>query len=473
METINPKLVEIKIISEASKMFGIWGHDQAAEITYYGLHALQHRGQEGAGIVASNGQALKLHKKVGLVNDVFNRAELQKLGGRAAIGQIHYVVGENRGQENVQPHLFRSQTESLALCHVGNIMNAHELRGQLEDNGSILQTESDTELLAHLIKKNGKKTDEKAIADALKQMTGAYAFLILTEDKMYVALDPHGIRPLSIGRLGDGYVVSTETCAFDIVGATYEREVVPGELITISDQGIESVRFLPQKKRKLCAMEYVYFSRPDSDLNHVNVHASRKRMGIELAKEAPVDADVVTGVPDSSISAAIGYAEESGLPYEMGLIKNRYVGRTFIKPTQELREQGVKMKLSPVRGIVEGKRVIMIDDSIVRGTTSKRIVRLLKEAGATEVHVRIASPPIKYPCNYGIDMSTKDQLFAANFSHEEMVREMGADSLAFLSEAGLKKAIVCDDSMNQGICTACFTGEYPVKPPQASKVTQC
>src|SRR5699024_228774 len=231
-----------------------------------------------------------------------------------------------RGQENVQPHLFRSQTESLALCHVGNIMNAHELRGQLEDNGSILQTESDTELLAQLIKKNGKKTDERAIADALKQMTGAYAFLIMTADEMYVARDSPGMRPLSIGRLGDGYVVSTETCAFDIVGATYEREVVPGKLITSSYQGIESVRFLPQKKRKLCAREYVYFSRPDSDLNHVNVHASRKRMGIELAKEAPVDADVVTGVPDSSISAAIGYAEESGLPYEMGLIKNRYVG---------------------------------------------------------------------------------------------------------------------------------------------------
>src|SRR5690625_2814911 len=444
-------------------MFVIWGHDQAAEITYYGLHALQHRGQEGAGIVASNGQALKLHKKVGLVNDVFNRAELQKLGGRAAIGQIHYVVGENRGQENVQPHLFRSQTESLALCHVGNIMNAHELRGQLEDNGSILQTESDTELLAHLIKKNGKKTDEKAIADALKQMTGAYAFLILTEDKMYVALDPHGIRPLSIGRLGDGYVVSTETCAFDIVGATYEREVVPGELITISDQGIESVRFLPQKKRKLCAMEYVYFSRPDSDLNHVNVHASRKRMGIELAKEQPVmDADVVTGVPDSSISAAIGYAEQCGLPYEMGVLKNRYIGRTFIQPSQELREQGVKMKLSPVRGVIEGKKVVMIDDSIVRGTTCRRIVRLLKEAGAKEVHVRISSPRIENPCLYGIDMSTKEDLIAANYTNDEICDIIEADSIAFLSVEGLEKAIVKDHTINQGICAACMTGNYPV-----------
>ncbi|HEY4601520.1 MAG TPA: amidophosphoribosyltransferase [Cerasibacillus sp.] len=444
-------------------MFGIWGHEKAAEITYYGLHALQHRGQEGAGIVISNGKTLQIHKDAGLLNDVFDRSHFQKLLGRAAVGNIHYVTNGNGGTENIQPHLFHSQTGSMALAHIGNIMNRGQLRGQLEAEGSIFQSETDTELLAHLMKRNGQQIDEQSITNALQQLVGAYAFVILTEEKMYVALDPHGIRPLSIGKLHDAFVVSSETCAFDIIGATYEREVRPGELLIISREGIKSTRFALREQRRLCAMEYVYFSRPDSDLNEVNVHAARKRMGIELAKEAPVEADVVTGVPDSSISAAIGYAEQCGLPYEMGLIKNRYVGRTFIQPTQELREQGVKMKLSPVRGIVEGKRVVMIDDSIIRGTTSMRIVRMLKEAGAKEVHVRIASPPAKNPCFYGIDMSTKEELIAANRSVEEIADLIGADSLAFLSPEGMEEAIVEQTSLNQGVCQACFTGKYPVK----------
>ncbi|GEN30168.1 amidophosphoribosyltransferase [Cerasibacillus quisquiliarum] len=444
-------------------MFGIWGHDKAAEITYYGLHALQHRGQEGAGIVISNGRTLQIHKDEGLLNDVFNRSHFQELKGRASVGNIHYVTNGNGGVENIQPHLFHSQTGSMALAHIGNIMNRDELRGQLESEGSIFQSETDTELLAHLIKKNGQKINEQSITNALQQLVGAYAFVILTEEKMYVALDPHGIRPLSIGKLHDAIVVSSETCAFDIIGATYEREVRPGELLIISRDGMKSTRFALREQRRLCAMEYVYFSRPDSDLNEVNVHTARKRMGIELAKEAPVDADVVTGVPDSSISAAIGYAEQCGLPYEMGLIKNRYVGRTFIQPTQELREQGVKMKLSPVRGIVEGKRVVMIDDSIIRGTTSMRIVRMLKEAGAKEVHVRIASPPAKNPCFYGIDMSTREELIAANRTVEEIANLICADSLAFLTPEGMEKAIVQQTTLNQGVCQACFTGQYPVK----------
>ncbi|TXL65664.1 amidophosphoribosyltransferase [Cerasibacillus terrae] len=443
-------------------MFGIWGHEKATEITYYGLHAQQHRGQEGAGIVVSNGKTLKLHKEDGLVNDVFERADFEKLAGYAAIGNIHYVTNGNRGFDNVQPHLFHTQNGSMAVTHVGNIMNSHTLRGELEDEGSLLQTTTDTELLAHLIKRNGKDINEQSIIEALQNLVGAYAFVILTEEKMYVALDPHGIRPLSIGRLHDAYVFSSETCAFDIIGAKYERDVLPGELITISKEGLESIRFAIREKRALCAMEYVYFSRPDSDLNEVNVHASRKQMGIELAKESPADADVVTGVPDSSISAAIGYAEQCGLPYEMGLIKNRYVGRTFIQPTQELREQGVKMKLSPVRGIVEGKRVVMIDDSIIRGTTSMRIVRMLKEAGAKEVHVRIASPTARHSCFYGIDMSTEEDLIAANRPVEAIRELIGADSLAFLSPEGMEKAIVKDTSINQGVCQACFTGNYPV-----------
>ena len=443
-------------------MFGIWGHEKAAEITYYGLHALQHRGQDGAGVVVSDGEQLKIHKDLGLVNDVFKRAEFPQLSGRAAIGHIRYGKKAEGEVDSVQPLLFRSQTDSLALAHSGNIINAYDLQGELESEGSILQTSSDTEVLAHLIKRNGKQTAEETIIDALQRIVGAYAFLILKEDKMYVALDPRGIRPLSIGKLGNGYVVASETCAIDLVGATFEREVLPGELLTISDEGIKSTRFDLRVPRKICGMEYVYLSRPDSDLNHVNVHASRKKMGIELAKESPVEADVVTGVPDSSISAAIGYAEQSGLPYEMGVIKNRYVGRTFIQPSQELREQGVKMKLSPVRGIVEGKRVVMIDDSIVRGTTSKRIVQMIKEAGAKEVHVRIASPPIESPCYYGIDMSTKKELIAANYTVDEICELIGADSVAFLSVEGLEQAIIKDKTINQGICNACMTGDYPV-----------
>jgi len=444
-------------------MFGIWGHKQAAEITYYGLHATQHRGQEGAGIVSTDESELLIHKDVGLLNDVFGRPDLEQLKGEAAIGHVHYVTNQDTGYENVQPHLFHSQSGSVALAHSGNVMNAHKLRGELENEGSIFHTKADTELLAHLIRRNGKEIAEQGIISALKRLVGAYTFLILTEDKLYAAVDPFGIRPLSIGRIGESYVVASETCAFDLVGATFEREILPGELVTVSRAGIESTRFALREQRHLCAMEYVYFSRPDSDLNYVNVHASRKRMGIELAKEAPVEADVVTGVPDSSISAAIGYAEQTGLPYEMGLIKNRYVGRTFIKPSQEMREQGVKMKLSPVRGIVEGKRVVMIDDSIVRGTTSIRIVKMLKEAGAKEVHVRIASPPIKNPCYYGIDMSTREELIAANKEIEDIRAVLEADSVAYLSPEGLEKAIVKDKTINQGICNACMTGQYPVR----------
>ena len=445
-------------------MFGIWGHSQAAELSYYGLHAQQHRGQEGSGVIVSDGEQLKLHKGLGLVNDVFKHADFNELNGSAAIGHIRYSKqgDKNRAVDSVEPLLFHTSKNSIAIAHSGNIMNGNQLREELEDGGSILQTATDSELLAHLIKRN-KKSTEESIVEALQKLVGAYTFLILEKDKLYVATDPHGIRPLSIGKIGDAYVVAAETSAFDIVGAKFEREVLPGELIVISSEGLRSVRFAMREQRRLCAMEYVYLSRPDSDLNRVNVHASRKRMGIELAKEAPVEADVVTGVPDSSISAAIGYAEATGLPYEMGIIKNRYIGRTFIQPSQELREQGVKMKLSPVRGIVAGKRVIMIDDSIVRGTTSKRIVRLLKEAGAKEVHVRIASPAIKNPCYYGIDMSTREELIAANYTLEEISELIGADSIAYLSAEGMKNAIVREKSIHQGICNACMTGDYPVR----------
>lgn len=456
-------LNEIKGLNEECGLFAIWGHEKAAELSFYGLHALQHRGQQGAGIVTSNGERLSIHKGSGLVNSVFDQQKLTTLNGTSAIGHVRYASEAQSGFENVQPLLFRSQTSSMALAHNGEIVNAFALKSQLEAQGSILQTTSDTEVFAHLIKRGGYLPLEEAIKQALGMIKGAYAFVLLTEDRLFIALDPYGLRPLSIGKVNDAYVVASETCAFDIIGADYVREVQPGELITIDKNGLKSTMFASPMKRALCSMEYVYFSRPDSDLNGLNVHASRKIMGKELAKEANIEADVVTGVPDSSISAAIGYAEETGIPYELGLIKNRYIGRTFIEPNQSMREQGVKMKLSPVRGIVKGKRVVMVDDSIVRGTTSRRIVRLLKEAGATEVHVRIASPPIKNPCFYGVDTTAGEDLIAAQYSIDELAKEIGADSLAFLSVEGLEKSLVDEDSIETGICKACFTGRYPTE----------
>lgn len=456
-------LAELKGLNEECGLFAIFGHERAAELTFYGLHALQHRGQQGAGIVTSNGEQLSIHKGIGLVHAVFDEQHLTALKGMSAIGHVRYATEEQSGFENVQPLLFRSQTSSMALAHNGEIVNDFALRSQLEAQGSILQTTSDTEIIAHLIKRGGYLALEEAIKQALVMVKGAYAFVLLTEDQLFVALDPYGLRPLSIGKVDDAYVVASETCAFDLVGAEYVREVKPGELIVIDKNGLNSTMFASPMQRALCSMEYVYFSRPDSDLNGINVHASRKLMGKQLAKEASVEADVVTGVPDSSISAAIGFAEESGIPYELGLIKNRYIGRTFIEPNQSSREEGVKMKLSPVRGIVNGKRVVMIDDSIVRGTTSMRIVRLLKEAGATEVHVRIASPPIKNPCFYGVDTTESEDLIAAQYSIEEMAEEIGADSLAFLSVEGLEHSLVQEDSIEVGICKACFTGRYPTE----------
>ncbi|MGG3916482.1 amidophosphoribosyltransferase [Rossellomorea vietnamensis] len=455
---------EIKGLNEECGVFGIWGHPNAAQITYYGLHSLQHRGQEGTGIVVSDGDTLRCLKGEGLVTEVFQEGTIEKLEGDSAIGHVRYATAGGGGYENVQPLLFNSQNGSLALAHNGNLVNANALKHQLEGQGSIFQTSSDTEVLAHLIKRSGYFNLKDRVKNALTMLKGAYAFVVMTETEMMVALDPHGLRPLSLGKLGDAYCVASETCAFDIVGAEFVRDIEPGELVIINDEGLTSERFSFSGGNAMCTMEYVYFSRPDSNIQGINVHSARKRMGMELAKEAPIEADVVTGVPDSSISSAIGYAEESGIPYEMGLIKNRYVGRTFIQPSQSLREQGVKMKLSPVRGVVEGKRVVMVDDSIVRGTTSKRIVTMLKEAGAKEVHVCISSPPIKNPCFYGIDTSTHEELIASSNSVEEMRQIIGADSLTFLSPDGVIKAIGRDDSSeNRGQCMACFTGKYPTE----------
>jgi len=457
-------LAEIRGLNEECGIFGVWGHEDASQLAYYGLHSLQHRGQEGTGIVATDGEKLKGIKGEGLVSEIFTQEAIKELSGKAAIGHVRYATAGGGGYENVQPLLFHFQSGSMALAHNGNLVNATALKSQLEAQGSIFQTSSDTEVLAHLIRRGGFAAFKERVKNALTMIKGAYAFLILTETELMVALDPNGMRPLSLGKLGDAYVVASETCAFDVVGAEFVRDILPGELLIIDDNGFRSEMFSVASNIAMCTMEYVYFSRPDSNINGINVHTARKNLGKRLAIEAPIEADVVTGVPDSSISAAIGYAEATGIPYELGLIKNRYVGRTFIQPSQSLREQGVKMKLSAVRGVVEGKRVIMVDDSIVRGTTSKRIVTMLREAGATEVHVLISSPPIKNPCCYGIDTSTKEELIASKYSVEELRELIGADSLIFLSTEGMIDAIGrTDDGENRGHCLACFTGRYPTE----------
>ncbi len=458
-------LAEIRGLNEECGVFGIWGNHDAAQLSYYGLHALQHRGQEGAGIVTTDGKQLQAIRGEGLVNDVFNEDKLRKATGHAAIAHVRYATAGGKGIENVQPLLFRSSTGSLAIAHNGNLVNATHLKQFLERSGSIFNSTSDTEVVIHLIKKSKHSPFRSKVKEALSLLKGAFSIILLTNDQMIVARDRNGLRPLSLGKLGDAYVVASETCAFDLIGAEYVREVEPGELLIISHNGMEVDSYVEKDKRTMCAMEYVYFARPDSNIDGVNIHMARKRMGKELAREcAHIEADVVTGVPDSSISAAIGFSEESGIPYELGLIKNRYVGRTFIQPTQELRERGVKMKLSPVVQVVKGKRVVMVDDSIVRGTTSKRIVRMLKEAGAAEVHVVISSPPMTDPCYYGIDTSTHEELIASSHSVEDIRVAIEADSLTFLSVEGMVRAINRPfEDENGGLCTACFTGKYPTE----------
>jgi amidophosphoribosyltransferase len=451
-------------LNEECGVFGIYNHKDAPQLTYLGLHALQHRGQESAGMCSSDGEKWYKHRGMGLVSEAFGKGDLEKFAGHIAIGHTRYTTAGSSKIENAQPLFFRYAQGSMAVAHNGNLVNATALRRELEKKGSIFQTTSDTEVIAHLIARSSSKDLPGAVKEALQQIKGAYALLVMNERQLLIALDPNGLRPLSLGKLGDAICVASETCAFDIIGAKYWREVQPGELIIIDEEGFHSTSFAEKTERSICTFEYIYFARPDSDIDGINVHMARKRLGKQLALESPVEADVVTGVPDSSISAAIGFAEATGIPYELGLIKNRYVGRTFIQPTQELRERGVHMKLSAVRKVVEGKRVVMIDDSIVRGTTSGRIVKMLREAGATEVHVRISSPPVMNPCFYGIDTSTRDELIAATKSIEEIREFIGADSLAFLSVEGMLKAIGrTDDTPQRGHCLACFTGKYPTE----------
>lgn len=457
---------EIKGVNEECGVFGVFGAPDASQLTYYGLHTLQHRGQEGAGIVSSDGKQLYQHRDRGLLAKVFaDPAELKRLVGDAAIGHVRYGTSGHNSIANVQPFLFRFHDGDVALAHNGNLTNAVTLRRQLEDEGAVFQSDSDTEILIHLIRQHIKEGFIPALKKSLNQVHGGFAYLLLQRDRLIAALDPNGIRPLCIGQLANGaYVVASETCALDIINAKFVRDVQPGELIIIDRDGLHIDHYTTDTKLAICSMEYIYFARPDSIIHGVTVHNARKEMGRRLAQEHPVDADIVIGVPNSSLSAASGYAEASGLPYEMGLIKSQYVARTFIQPTQALRERGVHLKLSAVRGVVNGKRVIVVDDSIVRGTTSKQIIKMLRDAGAKEVHILIASPPFKFPCFYGIDISTRSELFAAHYSVEEMRRQMGADSLSFLSVESLIKAINVPDAGDApygGLTVAYFNGDYP------------
>ena len=445
-------------LKEKCGIFGTFGVHDASSLTYYGLHALQHRGQEGCGIACVHNREFKRIKGEGLVTEIFNEKKLATLDGEMAIGHVLYSSDGSRKLDNVQPFLFTHSTGDFALAHNGSLVNSRQLKKYLEDKGSLFHSTSDSEILAHLIKKDNDSRDRLYhIIDALNMMEGAFAFLIMTASKIYAIRDKHGLRPLSLGKLNGGYVVSSETCAFDVIGAEFIRDIEPGEIVVIDKDGLSSVDYSKFKRYNMCSMEYIYFARPDSDIEGMNVHSFRKKTGKILFQEAPVDADIVIGVPDSSISAAIGYSEASGIPYEMGLIKNKYVGRTFIQPSQKLREKGVRMKLSAVRSIVNGKRVVLIDDSIVRGTTVQRIVGMLKQAGAKEVHLRIASPAMMHSCFYGVETSCGDELISARLKDVEKVREsIGADSLAFLSVDSLYKA-----ANRSELCVACFTGKYP------------
>lgn len=456
---------ELKSLNEECGVFGVWNDDQAAQRTYFGLHSLQHRGQEGAGIVVKTDEDRLIgHKGLGLLADVFDRPEsIDELQGRSAIGHVRYGTAGSRGIENIQPLLFHYLKEDIALAHNGNLTNAVSMREKLEADGAIFQSNSDTEVLMHLIQRQPQAQFVDRLKASLRQIKGGFAYLILTKDALYAALDPNGFRPLVVGQLESGsYIVASETCALDVVGAKFVRDVQPGELIQIDDSGYHVMQYTTETQLAICSMEYIYFARPDSDIYGVNVHMARQEMGRQVALENPIDADIVVGVPNSSLSAASGVAQQLGVPDEMGLIKNQYSSRTFIQPTQELREQGVKMKLSAVRAVVAGKKVALVDDSIVRGTTSQYIVRMLKAAGAKEVHLLIASPPLKYPCFYGIDIEHTRELMAANYTVEEMRDQIGADSLHFLSLPGLIKAIgLKQDAPNEGLCVAYFSGDYP------------
>ena len=448
-------------------VFGIHGHDEAANIAYLGMHALQHRGQESAGLVAALDGKLRQHVAMSLVSEAFNRDTLAKLPGRAAIGHVRYSTAGSSELRNAQPFVFEYAGGAVSIAHNGNLVNADELRAELEAQGSIFQTSSDTEVIVHLMAKARSSMASGdivgALIAALRRVRGAYSLVLLTNDeKLIGARDPNGFRPLVIGRLKDSYVLSSETCSFDLIEGDYLRDVEPGEVVVVEKGGMTSHRIdqtTSSTAPTFCVFEHVYFARPDSLVNGRAVYRAREKMGQRLAQEAPVEADVVIPVPDSGVPAAIGYANESKIPFEMGLIRSHYVGRTFIEPQDSIRHFGVRLKLSVVRAIVDGKRVVVVDDSLVRGTTSRKIVKMLRAAGAREVHLRISAPPTTHPCFYGIDTPTRSELVAASHTVDEINKYVTSDSLIYLSHEGMMAAVASDGT---GYCSACFTGNDPV-----------
>jgi amidophosphoribosyltransferase len=444
-------------------VFGIYGHSEAANLAYLGIYAMQHRGQESAGIAASDGHQVRVAKAMGHVADVFNQSVLSKVPGALAISHVRYSTSGESRLANAQPFLIDCAHGQIAIAHNGNLVNAGELRDELVRDGSIFQTSSDTEVVLHLYAKSRAHSVEQALIESVAQVRGAFSFVMLTQDRLMAVRDPHGFRPLALGRLGDAWVVCSETCALDLIGATYVRDVEPGEVLVIGPDGLHSHRPFPPSKLAHCVFEHVYFARPDSYVFGQSVNEVRTNFGRVLAREAPVDADVVVPIPDSGVCAAVGFAEASEIPMRMGLIRNHYVGRTFIEPQQSIRHFGVRVKLNPVRSILEGKRVILVDDSIVRGTTSRKIVKMVKAAGAKEVHMRISCPPTISPCFYGVDTPHRAELIAATHSTEEIRKYLNAESLSYLSLEGLLHAV---GNGSTSYCTSCYTGVYPVAFPR-------
>ncbi len=440
-------------------VFGVFGHPEAANLTYLGLYSLQHRGQESSGIVSSDGENLYSHKGMGLVADVFREADISRLHGSSAIGHVRYSTAGESHIRNAQPFVVEYARGGIAVAHNGNLVNAARLRAEFEAYGSIFQSSMDTEIIVHLIASSKDNSLADRVISALKRVRGSYSLLFLNEERMIAARDPHGFRPLSLGRLKGAWVVASETCAFDLIEAEFVRDIAPGEVLVIEKDGLKSFKPFPPARYTPCVFEFIYFARPDSTVFGANVHAVRKNLGRHLAREHPVEADLVIPVPDSGVPAAIGYAAESGIPFEKGIVRNHYVGRTFIEPKDSIRHFGVKIKLNAIRDIIKGKRVIVIDDSIVRGTTSRKIIKMIRSAGAREVHMRISSPPTVSPCYYGIDTPSSEELIAATQSVEEINRYITSDSLGYLSVEGLYGAV---SEAGASFCDACFTRRYPV-----------
>ena len=443
-------------------IFGIFNHSEASNLTYLGLYALQHRGQESAGIVSSDEKQLHHYRQMGLVSEVFTHEILKRLSGKSAIGHVRYSTAGSSELKNAQPFVVEYAKGGIAIAHNGNLTNAFLIRSELESSGSIFQSNMDTEVIVHLIARSKEKTFVDKTIQALRQVEGAYSLLFLTEKEMVAMRDPFGFRPLVLGQLKDAPVIASETCALDLIGAKFLREIEPGEILLINTEGIQSYKPFPRTKNAQCIFEFIYFARPDSMIFHRNVYQVRKELGIQLSKESPTEAEMAVPIPDSGFPATIGYASESKIPLELGLIRNHYVGRTFIEPEQSIRHFGIKVKLNPVRGLLEGKRVVTVDDSIVRANTSRKIIKMIRNAGAKEVHMRISSPPITHPCFFGIDTPKKSELIASSHTIREIQKFIGAKSLNYLSLDGLKK---CVKGEAEQFCYACFTGDYPIPLP--------